>query len=243
MHPRLRSAATRIAFTLTLASSLPIAGLAYAAQIEHGTLYATVINFSGNDLAPGVIELWSVYGNGVEEPFDRIDIEDLADGWQDSGRFFRVPFGRRYRLIYRANCEHDISKRAYFRSESFVWEPRRRWFSLTITDESIEIIRASGRLVRLDIQNAPPNSEIYAKPGDLIELDYMLPGPQPLIAPKGGAHPECVEVSPIGPKPIIVNEKTVGTASYFYAKNRGEDRITVEVDSVPHRFKLFVIAK
>jgi len=98
-------------------------------------------------------------------------------------------------------------------------------------------------LVRVEIQNAPAEAKIFAKPGDLIELDYILPGAQPIIEPKGGAHPNYIDVSPVGPKPIVVNDKTVGTASFFEAKSRGEDWVTIEVDGVPHRFHVFVIAK
>ncbi len=60
----------------------------------------------------------------------------------------------------------------------------QNWRSLDIDREDL---RNRGNLVRLEFGkglNAP--DIIFAKPGDLIEIDYMFQGPQPSVEPKGG---------------------------------------------------------
>jgi hypothetical protein len=205
-------------------------------------LHVRVTNRTDFFIGPGRIEI-------------RADGTDKLDAVRDTGYIpinYRgryqvdarnLQIGSRYRVIYRAECEDDASKTIYARSIAFVLEIEDvtwRFIDLEVNNANVRP-RVNGRLVRMNAPLAPNAShDIHVKPGDLLEIDYVVPGLLPTVIPKGGSHPDVVDVSTIGPRQITENDRPIGTASYFEAKSRGDDWVSIEIDGVPLWFRIWV---
>jgi len=214
------------------------------AQIEQRGgrhLVVFIYNHSGQTIAPGELELREIREGG-EEPVSTVSTEGIPRG-DSTWTYFPDPLleGGRYRVVFRADCVGEASKIIYRENRSFVFRSAQNWRSIDIDGDDV---RDRGNLVRLEFGkglNAP--DIIFAKPGDLIEIDYMFQGQQPSVEPKGGAHPQFVDVSSIGPRRVVVNAKTAGVASFFEAKSRGDDWVSVEIDGVAHNYHIYVRSK
>jgi len=246
MRAHLENTASHVIVALAAVISILAISPECSAQIEqrggrHLVLF--IYNYCGRDISPGELELRWIR-DGAEEPVSFTSTEGIARN-EYAWTYFPDPLveGQLYRVVFRADCANDASKSVYRESRSFVFRFRQNWRSLNIDRDDL-ISRAGGSLVRLEF-NKGPNApeEIFAKPGDLIEIDYLFPGFQPTIVPKGGSHPHVVDVSPLGVRPIIVSGKTVGIASFFEAKSRGDDWVSIEIDSVPRNYHIYVRSK
>jgi hypothetical protein len=220
-------------------------------------------NNSGRDIAPGELELWLIEG-GEEEFVSATSTERIGRD-EYTWTYFRDPLleGRLYRVIFRADCEKDTLEYIFRKSKRFAFRYRENWRSLEIDREDVKR-RPSGNLIRPDLKSIPstgkvskaddnvhddalaPGSQypethiIFAKPHDLIELDYYFEGAHRVV-PHGGSHPNVVGVSPIGPRPIFkAVDKPVGEACYFEAKSPGDDWVSIEFDGHRRRYHIWV---
>ena len=244
MRARLEKTASQISLAVTAAVSMLLICPPCSAQIEQRGgrhLVVFIDNHSGYPIAPGELELIEIRDGG-EDPLSSISTEGIRRD-ESTWVYFPDPLveRNRYRVVFRADCANDGSKIIYRESKSFVFRAVENWRSLEIDRDDV---REKGNLVRVEFakgQTAP--DLIFAKPGDLIEIDYLFQGVQPRVEPKCGSHPQCVGVSSIGPRPIVASGKAVGVASFFDAKSRGDDWISIEVDGIPRNYHIFVRPK
>jgi hypothetical protein len=244
MRAHVENTASRISLAITVAVSIFLVGPKCSAQVEqtggrHLVLF--IYNYSDLAIAPGEIELREIR-DGAEEPVSTISTVWIPRG-DYTWTYFPDPLlqGQRYRVIFRAEFVNDATKIVYRESQSFIFRSSENWRSLRIDRDDV---RDRGNLVRLEFGkglNAP--DVIFAKPGDLIEIDYMFQRVQPSVEPKGGSRPQVVDVSRIGPRPVVVNGKTVGVASFFDAKSRGDDWVSIETGGSAHNYHIFVRSK
>lgn len=236
--------APRITLAFAAAISIVFATRECSAQIEQSGgrhLVIFIYNRSDQAIAAGEIELRQIRDD-AEEPISTVSTDGIARG-DSTWTYFPDPLlaGQRYRVVFRADCVTDASKIIYRESKSFVFRYSENWRSLSIDDEDV---RDRGNLVRLEFGKGLNSSDvIFAKPGDLIEIDYMFQGTAASVEPKGGSHPEVVDVSRIGPRPVVLNGKAAGVASFFQARGRGDDWVSIEIDGVPRNFHVFVRSK
>jgi hypothetical protein len=246
MRAHINNSASPIALALTAAlSSLALAPNC-SAQIEpaggrHLVLF--VYNRCDHAIKAGEIELREVPGGGgVDEAIAAISTEAIPRG-EYTWTYFPDPLqqGRRYRVIFRAECASDGSKIVYRESRAFEFRFAENWRSLNIDGDDL---RDRGNLVRVEFGKGLNTPDVvFAKPGDLIEIDYLFQGTQATVEPKGGSRSQIVDASPIGPRPIVVNGKSVGIASFFEAKSRGDDWVAIQVAGVSRNFHIFVRSK
>lgn len=238
------TSAPRIISVLTTAVAIVFVARDCSAQIEQSGgrhLVIFVYNRCDHALGPGEIELRQVR-DGVEEPVSTISTEGIARN-DHTWTYFPDPLteGQRYRVVFRADCVNDSAKTIYRESKSFVFRFSENWRSFSIDRDDV---RDRGNLVRIEFGKGVNSPDvIFAKPGDLIEIDYMSGGAQASVEPRSGARHEVVAVSSIGPRPLVVNGKTVGIASFFEAKSRGDDWISIEVDGVARNYHILVRSK
>ncbi len=241
MRGHVANTASRIMLAVIAAASIFLISPECSAQIEQRGgrhLVIFIYNHSGQIIAPGELELRELRDGG-EEPVSTVSTEGIPRG-DSTWTYFPDPLaeGGRYRVVFRADSVSDASKIIYRENRTFVFRSTQNWRSLEIDRDDV---RDRGNLVRLEFgkgQNAPET--IFAKPGDLIEIDYKFEGQQPSVEPKGGARPQFVDVSPIGPRPVVVNAKTVGVACFFEAKSRGDDWVSIEIDGAARNYHIYV---
>jgi hypothetical protein len=194
--------------------------------------------------------------------------EEIPAGGNSRETYYLDPAysGRRYFITFAANCPDDSSKLIEFQSQPFVFDPSQPWVDLRIFPRDVVPRPApKGDLVRLKLTTVkaaastldsednlhdgvlapgtayPEKYEIHARPGDLIELDYLFVGnARPTVKPKGGANPNVVAVSPIGPRILVGYEQRYGVACFFAARSRGHDWVSIEVDGHPRRYEIWV---
>jgi hypothetical protein len=257
MRAPFENIASQIIAAITAVVAILAISPACSAQIEQSGgrhLVIFIYNYSGRAIAPGELELRSIR-DGAEEAISVTSTEGIPRN-DYTWTYFPDPLteGQHYRVIFRADCGNSGSESIYRQSRSFVFRFQQNWRALNLDRDDV-ISHAHGGLVRVEVNkaanapekaaNAPEKAAnapdaIFAKPGDLIEIDCLFQGSQPTIVPKGGSHPQVVDVSPLGARPIIVSGKTVGVAAFFEAKSRGEDWISIEIDNVPHNYYIFV---
>jgi hypothetical protein len=205
--------------------------------------YVTIENYSRHDFGPGEIELWVEQPDGSEKPADPSTTEGIPNLWADTYAIdvtFIQP-GVHFRLIYRAECADDSTKRVRFRSISFLYWPSQNRKTIEIYPGSVlDNPGIKGKLVRLETRkngNLPDKLDVH--PGTLIEIDYIFDNDTPKVEPGAGSHPDVVAVSPIGPRFLVVEGKRTGIASYFQVKKIGEDRVSLIVDGVPRHIHIW----
>jgi hypothetical protein len=205
--------------------------------------YVTVENYSGHDIGPGELELWVEQPDGSEKPADPSITEDIPNLWAETYSFdvTLIPPGAHFRLVYRADCADDPTKRVYFRSVSFLYWPSQNRKKIEIYPVYVlENPGNKGKLVRLEFRkNGGLPDKLDVNPGTLIEIDYIFDNDMPKIEPRAGSHPEVVGVSSIGPRFLFVDAKRTGIASYFQVKKIGEDRVSILVDGVPRHIHIW----
>ncbi|MGO9466895.1 MAG: hypothetical protein ACLQIB_33190 [Isosphaeraceae bacterium] len=217
---------------LMIGSECPAQGVAVGDQ-----LFVTIRNNCGDQIAAGELDLVLI-PNGVEST---ISIRGIPAA-QGTLVWFPNPLqgGRRYRVVYRADWPDDPSKRVYFKSKIFVFQPVANWIRLDVGPA--HVVARGGDLRKIELnnnQNVP--DPIFANPGDLIEFDYTAVNVgRNAMAPRGGAHPDVVDISPIGPRSILANGIPNGAACFFVAKSRGDDWVSIDVNGVPRRFHIVV---
>jgi len=244
MRAHSENTASQLTLAVVAAVSIFLISPECSAQIEQRGgrhLVVFIYNHSGQTLAPGELELREIRDGG-EDPVSTISTEGIPRG-DYTWTYFPDPLveGGRYRVVFRADCVGDASKIIYRESRSFVFRLSQNWRSLDIDRGDL---RDRGNLVRLEFGKGLNTPDIiFAKPGDLIEIDYMFQGQQPSVEPKAGAHSQSVDVSPVGPRPVVVNAKTIGIASFFEAKSRGDDWVSIEIDGVAQNYHIFVRSK
>jgi hypothetical protein len=244
MRAHVENTASRIILAVTAAVSILIIGYECPAQdVTVGNqLWVTIENHTGDQIATGDLELLSIR-NGGEELVSTISMRQIPVT-EGTTVVFPDPLqgGRRYRVIFRADWAADRSKVVYFKSKGFVF-PRVPTYSIQLDIEPAHVVhRLTGRLIRFELNdNANLPKDIFVKPRDLIELDYTsLNVGQLRIAARGGARPNVVDVSPIGPRHILVNGATVSVASFFEAKSPGDDWVSIDIDGVTRTFHIWV---
>ncbi len=244
MRACVENTATQITWAATAALWFFCIGPECSAQIEQSGgrhLVVFIYNHCDHAIAPGEIELREIRDGG-ENAISIISTAGIARG-ESTWIYFpdALMQGERYRVIFHADCVNAPSKIVYRASKSFVFRYSENWRSLSIDRDDV---RDRGDLVRIEFGKGPGAPDvIFAKPGDLIEIDYIFQGVQTSVEPKGGSHSEVVDLSPIGLRHIVVNAKTVGIATFFEAKSRGDDWISIEVNGVTRNFHVFVRAK
>jgi hypothetical protein len=244
MRAHVEKTASPIPLAVAAIISILLSSPECSAQIEpvggrHLVLF--IYNYCDHAIAPGEVELREIR-DGREQPISTISTEAIARD-EYTWTHFPDPLvqGNRYRIIFRADCVNEGSKIIYRESRAFVFRYSENWRSLNIDRDDL---RDRGNLVRLDFGKGLNSPDVvFAKPGDLIEIDYISQGVQASVEPKGGSHPDVVAASSVGPRPIVVNGKTVGIASFFEAKSRGDDWVSVEVDGTARNYHIFVRSK
>jgi hypothetical protein len=205
--------------------------------------YVTVENYSGHEIGPGQLELWVEQPDGSEKPADPSMTEGIPNLWSETYAFdvTVIQPGAHFRLVYRADCADDSTKRVYFRSVSFLYWPSQNRKKIEIYPVSLlENPGNKGKLVRLEVRkNGGLPDKVDVNPDTLIEIDYIFDNDMPRIEPRPGSHPEVVAVSSIGPRFLVVNGKRTGIASYFQVKKSGEDRVSILVDGVPRHLHIW----
>jgi hypothetical protein len=244
MRAQLADGASHIRLAVAAAISILITSPECSAQIERSGgrhLVIFIDNDSDHAIAAGEIELLEVR-DAREDPISTVSTDAIPRS-DRTWTYFPDPLieGQRYRVIFRAQSAHDPGKVVFRESRPFVFRSAENWRSLTIDGSDL---RNKGSLIRVEFgKGAAPPDVIHAKPGDLIEIDYLFEGAQPRVEPKGGSHSQVIDVTPAGPRQIVVGTKAVGVASYFEAKNRGDDWVSVEIDGVARKFHVLVGAK
>jgi hypothetical protein len=205
--------------------------------------YVRVENYSGHVIGPGELELWVEQPDGSEKPADPSLTEDIPNLWSETYPIdvTVIQPGAHFRLVYRADCADDSTKRVYFRSVGFLYWPSQNYKKIEISPASVlERPENKGKLIRLEARkNGGLPDKVDVNPGTLIEIDYIFDNDMPRIEPRPGSHPEVVSVSSIGPRFLFVDGKRTGIASYFQVKKIGEDRVSILVDGVPRHLHIW----
>jgi hypothetical protein len=240
------------------------------AQNERVAYYlrVSISNHTRHAIDPGEMKLFSVRGDVTQFVDSERTAEEVAAGGNSAETYYLDPAynGRRYVMTFAANCADDSSKSIEFRSVPFEFDPSQPWVELRIFSRDVKPRPApKGDLVRVKLSTVkagansvdsednlhdgvlPPGTvypekyEIHARPGDLIELDYLFVGSfHPTVTPKGGANPNVVNVSPIGPRTLLGYDQRYGVACFFEAKSRGHDWVSIEIDGHPRRYEIWV---
>ncbi len=265
MRAHVANTASLVLVAATAAISILNSRAECLAQATSGgpRLRCTIYNRSDYSFAPSDLELWLIR-DGSEDFLTTTPVGAISTDRSREIYFqWEMQDGRRYRVVFHADCANDALKAVYFKSRSFVFRFDENWRRIDIDNEDV-ISRPRGNLIRPELKTVPAGQkvstadddvhndflpagaryperhEIFVKPRDLIEFDYFFEGTHKVV-PKGGSHSDVLSVSAIGPRSIINRDaKPVGKACYFEAKSIGDDWVSVEIDGHPRRYHIWV---
>lgn len=216
-------------------------------DVDRSSFWVLLQNRSGYVLDRGELEWRIVRDDGVEIPIEHRPTRIVGKGsltWVDCDAEV-LESGPRYRILYRANCIDDPTKRIMFSTVSFKFRSdaffEGHYIQFFVVRDNVSIRPVRRGVLRREVPlAASAETRIFAKPGDLIQLDYSGPVPFEKIDPKNGVRPHVVSVAAVPRCTAIVDEKPTRTEVFFDVKERGDDWIIVEVDGVQHKFHVVV---
>jgi hypothetical protein len=249
----MRAHATDLAVKLASLGSVVVSLLVVNTQVlaqddlDRRSFWVLIQNGSGYLLDRGELEWRIVRNDGVEVPIEKRPTRIVRVGshtWVDCDAEV-LQSGPRYRMLYRANCIDDPTKRILFSTVSFKFHSTAlfegHYIQFFVVPDHVSTRPVRRGVLRRELPlSASSATEIFAKPGDLIQFDYSGPVPLERIEPQNGLRPHVVSVAAVPRRTAIVDDKPKFTEVFFDVKERGDDWIAVEVDGVPHKFHVVV---